>query len=172
MKFKLCHDSERKALSIPRAALQISGLDGQDELHLHADDGCVLLLPERPTAGEAVKTIQMLVDINTQLISDLAAASRRAMDEAECECLNCGHRTSCFGICIPPCQLEEAGIDPESELATCVQEGRIIVQPVEKPDADQLLDELDEDLRSMLTDSGVLLAGVRRLLEHEGYCHE
>ena len=67
MKFKICHDPERKALSIPRAALQISGLDGQDELHLHADDGCVLLLPERPTAGETVKTIQMLVDINTQL---------------------------------------------------------------------------------------------------------
>ena len=44
--------------------------------------------------------------------------------------------------------------------------------PMEKPDADQLLDELDEDLRSMLTDSGVLLAGVRRLLEHEGYRHE
>ena len=58
MKFKICHDPERKALSIPRAALQISGLDGQDELHLHADDGCVLLLPERPTAGETVKTIQ------------------------------------------------------------------------------------------------------------------
>lgn len=172
MKFKICHDPERKALSIPRAALQISGLDGQDELHLHADDGCVLLLPERPSAGEAVKTIQMLVDINTQLISNLAAASRRAMEELECECLNCGHRTFCFGICIPPCHLEEAGIDPESELATCVQEGRIIVQPMEKPDADQLLDELDEDLCSMLTDSGVLLAGVRRLLMHEGYRYD
>ena len=48
----------------------------------------------------------------------------------------------------------------------------IIVQPMEKPDADQLLDELDEDLCSMLTDSGVLLAGVHRLLMHEGYCHE
>lgn len=35
MKFKICHDPERKALSIPRAALQISGLDGQDELNLH-----------------------------------------------------------------------------------------------------------------------------------------
>ena len=53
-----------------------------------------------------------------------------------------------------------------------MQEGRIIVQPMEKPDADQLLDELDEDLCSMLTDSGVLLAGVHRLLMHEGYCHE
>ena len=170
MKFKLNHDPANKALAIPRAALQLSGLAGASNLALY--DGCVLLLPERPSAGEAVKTIQMLVDINTQLISDLAAASRRTMEEVECECLSSGHRTSCFGICIPPCQLEEAGIDPESELATCVQEGRIIVQPVEKPDADQLLDELDEDLRSMLTDSGVLLAGVRRLLEHEGYCHE
>lgn len=172
MEFKLCPDPERKALSIPRAALQLSGLDGQDELHLHADDGCILLLPERFTAGEAVKTIRMLVDINTQLISELAAASRRTTEEVESECLSCGQRTSCFGICIPPCQLEEAGINPESELATCAQEGRVIVLPMEKPDADQLLDELDEDLRSMLTDSGVLLAGVRRLLEHEGYCHE
>ena len=172
MKFKLNHDPANKALAIPRAALQLSGLAGASNLALYADDGCVLLLSERPSAGEAVKTIQMLVDINTQLISDLAAASRRAMEELECECLNCRHRTSCFGICIPPCHLEEAGIDPESELATCVQEGRIIVQPMEKPDVDQLLDELDEDLCSMLTDSGVLLAGVRRLLMHEGYRHE
>ena len=172
MEFKLCHDPERKALSIPRAALQLSGLSGQDELHLHADDGCVLLLPERPTVGEAIKTIRLLVDINTQLISDLAVASRRTEEEDECECLSCGHRTSCFGICIPPCQLEEAGIDPEAELATCVQDGRVIVQPMEKPDADQLLDELDADLRTMLTDSGVLLSGVRHLLEHEGYRHE
>ena len=46
--------------------------------------------------------------------------------------------------------------------------------PAESGNLDDLgeLDELDEDLRSMLTDSGVLLAGVRRLLEHEGYRHE
>ena len=51
MKFKVNHDPANKALAIPRAALQLSGLAGASDLALYADDGCVLLLPERPTAG-------------------------------------------------------------------------------------------------------------------------
>ncbi len=40
-----------------------------------------------------------------------------------------------------------------------------IVQAAEKTAADVLIDELDDDVRTMLEDSGVQLEGVCRLLE-------
>ena len=53
MKFKLNHDPANKALAIPRAALQLSGLAGASNLALYADAGCVLLLWARRSAAEA-----------------------------------------------------------------------------------------------------------------------
>ena len=49
MKFNLNHDTNNKTLSIPRAALQLSGLAGVSDLILHTDSGCILLLPGDPT---------------------------------------------------------------------------------------------------------------------------
>ena len=41
------------------------------------------------------------------------------------------------------------------------------MQAAEKTAADGLIDELDDDVRTMLEDSGVQLEGVCRLLEKE-----
>ena len=71
------------------------------------------------------------------------------------------------GLEIPPCQLAEAGISPTAALESFVEEGRIIVQAAMKTAADVLIDELDDDVRTMLEDSGVQLEGVCRLLEKE-----
>ena len=45
MKFHLNHDPANKTLTIPRAALQFSGLADVSDLILHTDSGCILLLP-------------------------------------------------------------------------------------------------------------------------------
>ena len=57
MKFNLNHNPANKTLSIPCAALQISGLAGVSDLLLHTDSGCILLLPGDPTVAELLKTI-------------------------------------------------------------------------------------------------------------------
>ena len=57
MKFNLNHDPNNKTLSIPRAALQLSGLAGVSDLILHTDSGCILLLPGDPTVAELLKTV-------------------------------------------------------------------------------------------------------------------
>ena len=36
MKFTICHDTSKKTLAIPRAALQLSGLEDAERLTLHA----------------------------------------------------------------------------------------------------------------------------------------
>lgn len=169
MKFNLNHDPENKALSIPRAALQLSGLAGVSDLILHADSGCILLLPGDPTVAELLKTISLLSAVTPQLISRLAERSQLAMESEmeESACGACAHEACCSGLEIPPCQLAEAGISPSAPLESFVEDGRVIVQAAEKTAADLLLDGLGDNIRAMLEDAGVQMEGVCRLLEKE-----
>ena len=54
MKFHLNHDPANKTLTIPRAALQLSGLAETSDLAIHTENGCVLLLPEKLSAAQAI----------------------------------------------------------------------------------------------------------------------
>ena len=169
MKFNLNHDPNNKTLSIPRAALQLSGFAGVSDLILHTDSGCILLLPGDPTVTELLKTISLISAVAPQLISRLAERSQMAMEAgmSEAACGACEHEPHCSGLEIPPCQLAEAGISPNTALESFVEKGRVIVQAAEKTAADVLIDELDDDVRTMLEDSGVQMEGVCRLLEKE-----
>ena len=169
MKFSLNHDTNNKTLSIPRAALQLSGLADVSDLLLHTDSGCILLLPGDPTVAELLKTISLLSAITPQLISRLTERSQMAMETGmtETACGACEYEQHCSGLEIPPCQLEEAGISPNAALESFVEDGRVIVQAAEKTAADVLIDGIDDDVRAMLENSGVQMEGVCRLLEKE-----
>lgn len=169
MKFSLSHDPTNKPLSIPRAALQLSGLADVSDLILHADSGCILLLPGDPTAAELLKTISLLSAVTPQLISRLAERSQLAMESGmnETACGACAHEACCSGLEIPPCQLAEAGISLNAPLESFAEGGRVIVQAAEKTAADLLLDGLGREIRTMLEDTGVQLEGLCRLLEKE-----
>ena len=169
MKFNLNHDPNNKTLAIPRAALQLSGLADVSDLILHTDSGCILLLPGDSTVAELLKTISLISAVAPQLISRLAERSQMAMETGmtETACGACEHEPHCSGLEIPPCQLAEAGISPNAALESFVEDGKVIVQAAEKTAADVLIDVLDDDVRTMLEDSGVQLEGVCRLLEKE-----
>lgn len=169
MKFSLSHDPSNKTFSIPCAALQLSGLAGVSDLLLHTDSGCILLLPGDPTVAELLKTISLLSAVTPQLISRLAERSRMAMEAGmtETACGACERGSHCSGLEIPPCQLAEAGISPNTALESFVEEGRVIVRAAEKTAADRLIDGLGDDVRAMLENAGVQMEGVCRLLEKE-----
>ena len=169
MKFSLSHDPSNKTFSIPCAALQLSGLAGVSDLLLHTDSGCILLLPGDPTVAELLKTISLLSAVTPQLISRLAERSRMAMEAGmtETACGACERGSHCSGLEIPPCQLAEAGISPNTALESFVEEGRVIVRAAEKTAADRLIDGLGYDVRAMLENAGVQMEGVCRLLEKE-----
>ena len=169
MKFSLSHDPSNKTFSIPCAALQLSGLAGVSDLLLHTDSGCILLLPGDPTVAELLKTISLLSAVTPQLISRLAERSRMAMEVGmtETACGACERGSHCSGLEIPPCQLAEAGISPNTALESFVEEGRVIVRAAEKTAADRLIDGLGDDVRAMLENAGVQMEGVCRLLEKE-----
>ena len=167
MKFSLSHDPSNKTFSIPCAALQLSGLAGVSDLLLHTDSGCILLLPGDPTVADLLKTISLLSAVTPQLISRLAERSRMAMEAGmtETACGACERGSHCSGLEIPPCQLAEAGISPNTALESFVEEGRVIVRAAEKTAADRLIDGLGDDVRAMLENAGVQMEGVCRLLE-------
>ena len=78
MTFTICHDTNKKTLTIPRAALQLSGLEDAERLTLHVGHGCVALSRQEPTARERLETIRLLHDLNIGMLACLALDSRAA----------------------------------------------------------------------------------------------
>lgn len=166
MKFKIHHDPSKKTLVIPRAALQLSELTDAEELTIHTEPGCVLLLRDDMTAAESLKTIRLLSALNTALIYQLVQASLVAADMAEdgeCEDYGC---ECCAGLAMPAELLEQAGIDPGSALCVDVEDGKIVISSSDA-DTDDPLNELESDFLTMLLHSGVSLGGLRYLLRNE-----
>ena len=77
MKFTICHDTSKKTLAIPRAVLQLSGLEDAERLALHAGHGCVVLT-RQGTARERLEAIRLLHDLNVGMVVRLALDSRAA----------------------------------------------------------------------------------------------
>ena len=96
MKFHLNHDPANKTLIIPRAALQLSGLADVSDLILHTDSGCVLLLPEKLSVAQTLKTFQLLTAINAELLFRLAKSSALAHGAENDACDGCHWKKSVF----------------------------------------------------------------------------
>lgn len=76
MKFTICHDTSKKTLAIPRAALQLSGLEDAERLTLRVGHGCVVLTRQEGAARERLETIRLLHDLNVGMVVRLALDSR------------------------------------------------------------------------------------------------
>ena len=76
MKFTICHDTSKKTLAIPRAALQLSGLEDAGRLALHTEHGCIVLTRQEPTAREQLEAIRLLHDLNVGMVVRLSEVFR------------------------------------------------------------------------------------------------
>lgn len=167
MKFKLHHDVTKRTLSIPRAALQLSELADAEELTIHTEPGCVLLLRDDLKTAESLKTIRLLSKLSVTLICQLVHASRMATDTADEEERGKCDQECCAGLSIPAELLEEAGIDLDGRLNINAEDGRLVITSSEL-ERDDPLNDLDSDLLTILLHSGASLSGLQRLLWNEG----
>ena len=78
MKFTICHDTNKKTLAIPRAALQLSGLEDAERLALYTEHGCIVLTRQEQTARERLETIRLLHGLDVGMLVRLALDSRAA----------------------------------------------------------------------------------------------
>ena len=164
MKLKICHDPEKKTLTIPRAALQLAQLERDQKLDLLAESGFILTSREDLTTAERIGMVKTLSDLTVALIVGLAAASLEAAKDG---------RTEDCSLSIPPCLLEQAGIDPEEALEAYAENGRVVVAAAEAQDGDcALLESQNAGFLSMLEGCGVDMDGLRVLLGREGCANE
>ena len=168
MKFHLNHDPANKTLTIPRAALQLSGLAGVSDLILHTDSGCILLLPGDPTVAELLKTISLISAVAPQLLFRLAKSSALAHGTENDECNGCHWEKECFQDVLPLCMLAEAGIDPEEGDFECaVKDGTLVLRSGADTNVYEMMKSLDDDFRDLLKGAGVSLSGLFLLLKEE-----
>ena len=78
MRFIICHDTSKKTMVIPRAALQLSRLEDAERLALHVGRGCIVLTRQAPTARERLETTQLLHGLNVGMVVRLALDSMAA----------------------------------------------------------------------------------------------
>lgn len=158
MKFVLYHDPSKKNLSIPAAALKLSGLGDSEMPVLEAGTGSIILTKEEMTAREMIATIDRLSELAADLIVKLAMAcdaSENGPQPLSRECIECGGwREGCdSGVSIPLCALRDAGIDPDAEVDIYSEDGRVIITAAE--DEEYSPDDIPPDLRNVLEASGI-----------------
>ena len=164
MKFHFNHDPANKTLTIPRAALQLSGLAETSDLTIHTENGCVLLLPEKLSVAQTLKTFQLLTAINAELLFRLAKSS--ALAHGACD--GCHWEKECFQDVLPLCMLAEAGLDPEEGDFECaVKAGTLVLRSGTDTIVYEMMKSLDDDFRELLKSAGVSLSGLFLLLKEE-----
>ena len=166
MYFKLYHNPENKTLTIPRAALQLSGLADAEELILHTGGGYVLAARNALSTLECLHLLQFLTSTAASLLLQLAVFSQEGAEFPECEdTLDEEDEMVDPGLTIPACLLELA-------LEAVAEDGRVIVSkaedegPSEHREEDPL-QEFDEGFRAMLQEGNVDLDALRRQMRQE-----
>ena len=169
MYFKLYHNPENKTLTIPRAALQLSGLADAEELILHTGGGYVLAARNALSTLECLHLLQFLTSTAASLLLQLAVFSQEGAEFPECEdTLEEEDEMDDPGLTIPTCLLELAGLDEADSLEAVAEDGRVIVSKAEDDDPSEHreedpLQEFDEGFRAMLQEGNVDL---RRISTH------
>ena len=165
MYFELCHNPENKALAIPRAALQLSGLADAEELILHTGGGYVLAARNALSTLECLHLLQFLTSTAASLLLQLAVFSQEGTEYPECEdTLDEEDEMDDPGLTIPAWLLELAGLDEADSLEAVAEDGRVIVSKAEEEDP---LQEFDEGFRAMLQEGHVDLDALRRQMRQE-----
>ena len=173
MYFKLYHNPENKTLTIPRAALQLSGLADAEELILHTGGGYVLAARNALSTLECLHLLQFLTSTAASLLLQLAVFSQEGSEFSECgDTLDEEDEMDDPGLTIPAWLLELAGLDEADSLEAVAEDGRVIVSKAEDEDPSEHreedpLQEFDEGFRAMLQEGNVDLDALRRQMRQE-----
>ena len=156
---KLLRVTETAKVTIPRAAIVISKLDGADALGLHALENAAVLLKDRMTAMEVINAIDSLDQLAGQLLEALIESCE------QCVCCedDCPFTSENRGIKLPSHLLDEANIPEGAKLSAVAdpETGCIIVSEI---NAEHDIDDVPDGLLDVLLECGVCLESLNGLL--------
>ena len=146
-------------VTIPKAALTLSGLDNAEKLELHTLDGAAVLLKQEMTAMGLLSVIASLDRLSCELLTTLACTCGQCVG---CED-DCPFSQESRDIRIPKYLLDAAEIPESAKL--CAEPdpdtGRIIVTALE---TGHDLSDVPEELLDALLECGVCLGSLSELL--------
>lgn len=146
-------------VTIPKAAMTLSGLDGAETLELHTLDGTAVLLKQKMTVMELLTVVGSLDRLSGDLLAALAIACEKCVG---CED-ECPFSQESRDIHLPKYLLDAAEIPEGAKL--CAEPdpdtGRIIVSALE---SGYDLDNVPEELLDALLECGVCLGSLSELL--------
>lgn len=156
MKFVL--EPGKKGLRIRREIVDASGFLGNEALAVHGEEYAIVILKEKMTAMELVKTIQSLKDLASGLLIYLAQV-----------CGSCEH---CEGGCPyahidaeprrpEEALLEQAGIPKGAKLNVIAEDGAVIFEAAEDYD----LRDVSPVMRELFRQNNICLDTLDELLE-------
>ena len=156
---KLLRVPETAKVTIPRAAIVISKLDGADALGLHALENAAVLLKERMTAMEVLNAIDSLDELSSQLLEALVESCE------QCVCCeeNCPFICDNGGIKLPGHLLDEANI-PEGAKLSAVADPETGCVIVSENNAAHDIDDVPDGLLDDLLGCGICLESLNELL--------
>ncbi len=146
-------------VTIPKAAMKLSGLSGTENLELHTLDSAAVLLKQEMTAMELLTVVSSLDRLSGDLLAALAIACEKCVG---CED-NCPFSQESRDIRLPK-YLLDAAVIPEGATLCAEPDpdtGRIIVSAL-GPGHD--LDNVPEVLLNCIAGCGVCLGSLSELL--------
>lgn len=147
-------------VTIPKAAMTLSSLDGAETLELHTLDGAAVLLKQEMSAMELLAVVNSLDKLSGDLLSVLAISCEKCVG---CED-ECPFTQESRDIRLPRYLLDAAEIPEGAKL--CAEpdpdSGHIIVSALE---AEHDLDDVPEELLDALLECGVCLGSLSELLD-------
>lgn len=156
---KLLRVTETAKVTIPKAVIAISKLEGTDALGLHALENAAVLLKERMTAMEVINAIYSLDRLSGQLLEALTDACE------QCVCCeeNCPFICDNGGISLPSHLLDEANI-PEGAKLSAVADPETGCVVISESNAEHGIDDVPDELLDVLLECGVCLESLSGLL--------
>lgn len=178
--FKLYRNPENKALTIPRAALQLSHLADAEELLLHTGSGYMLTARNGLDTSECLHLLDFLTSIASSLLIQLVLNSREEAPSPEtAPAKSPGDEVP--GLTIPRWLLEQAGLEAKECLEAFAEDGRVIVSGADdkRETAEEAavheedpLKEFSVEFRAMLRMAGVDLENLCRQMRQEDMADE
>lgn len=158
---KFVKETNHNNLTIPAAAMKLSGFDDGVSPELHALPGAVIILQSKMTAMDMIHTMESLLTLHDELLSHL--------------CLQCGFCEGCEDECpvdldcatdpvtLPDSVREAAGIPEGAKLGVCVddEDGTVTIY---KADYDHDLSDVPPHILELLACGGVCLGELEEYL--------
>lgn len=172
MKYEILPPAAEQIVVVPHEAIKKAGFESSPILSAYTEENAVVILKEKMTAAELIKSVNTLQNISVELLARLIRAAGICDDYCDCreDCFCCEMEEDCIGLSIPSCVLEDAGISAFSELKVEVEDGAIYIR--QAPEKTDLLDTMPQSILDTLVNAGICLKTFRQLVRNGAVLEE